>query len=476
MSVHNTKLSIHISKIVFVIFIASSIIPFGCDDFLHVDIPQSRTPSTLVFSDPTTATSAVTGIYIDMLEGPVFSSGAIQSITALAGLSADELINYPQDADFVAFQENSLAPINPYIASLWNSFYKIIYEANAVIEGLNSSTGISESIKARLRGECLFVRAFSYFYLVNTFGAAPLTVVTDYEINQKLPRASEEQIYEQILVDIVEAQNLLPDEYSTTTRIRPNKSTATALLARIYLYRKEWSKAITESSKVLASTEYQLEPNLNDVFLTASREAIWQLANASPNYNTNEGMYFIIDGSAQYNILRPVLIDAFEDSDDRLTSWIGTFDTGSEFLYYPFKYKKYLPVNLEQGEQVTEYSMVFRLAEQYLIRAEAEAQLGDLTGAVADVDMIRVRAGLVPIAEQQPSITQSELLAAIAHERRVELFTEWGHRWYDLKRTNMTGNVLENLKQAWNSEDTLYPIPQTEFSSNPQLGQQNPGY
>src|SRR5258708_34214241 len=120
--------------------------------------------------------------------------------------------------------------------------------------------------------------------------------------------------------------------------------------------------------------------------------------------------------------------------------------------------------------------MVLRLAEQYLIRAEAEARQGKLIEALADIDIIRQRAGLLSISTIIPAVTLDNVLAAIEQERKVELFTEWGHRWFDLKRWNKADVVLQPLKPSWAPTAVLYPIPSLELINNPNMSPQNPGY
>jgi hypothetical protein len=115
--------------------------------------------------------------------------------------------------------------------------------------------------------------------------------------------------------------------------------------------------------------------------------------------------------------------------------------------------------------------MVLRLAEQYLIRAEARTNMGDINGAQLDLDSLRARAGLPPTS----ATNATELQAAIAHERRVELCFEWGHRWFDLKRTGKADSVLAAEKPGWRNVDTLYPIPLSQLQANTSLTQNN-GY
>ncbi|MBW7941210.1 MAG: RagB/SusD family nutrient uptake outer membrane protein, partial [Candidatus Kuenenia stuttgartiensis] len=160
------------------------------------------------------------------------------------------------------------------------------------------------------------------------------------------------------------------------------------------------------------------------------------------------------------------LINAFEASDDRKNSWVATKAMDGQTYYYPFKYKigKY-------GEPLTEYYIVFRLAEQYLIRAECNAHIGKINEARNDVNIIRERAALPATSAS----TTDELLTIIAKERRIELFTEWGHRWVDLKRTHKATEVLATLKPDWQPTDTLFPIPSEQILRNPSLTQ-NEGY
>ena len=119
-----------------------------------------------------------------------------------------------------------------------------------------------------------------------------------------------------------------------------------------------------------------------------------------------------------------------------------------------------------------EYSIILRLGEMYLIRAEARAHTGDLIGAKEDLNTIRHTAGL----EDTSAVTQDEILNAVLQERRLELFTEFGHRFFDLKRFNKIQPVLSAVKPGWDIHDDLFPIPEAELNLNPNLKPQNPGY
>lgn len=447
----------------------------SCEKLLEVPPPKARINSDAVFEDDITAQSAVRGIYVTMLDYDAFSSGTNTSVTALCGQSADELVDFPRySPDAIQFDENDLRPENEYVRWLWTSMYKIIYQANAVLEGLETSQNVSTSVKAQLQGEALFIRAFTNFYLVNLFGKVPLVMGTDYEVNAKVTRTAIDVVYGQIEADLLAAQGLLKeaypaiDDFRAPERVHPNKYAAHALLARVYLFRNEWAKAEVEATKVIEREDvYKLPENLDDVFLASSKEAIWQLKQSAEGYNTYEALYFVILYTPPYNVLHDDLYNAFTGNDQRLSHWIGDFTTETGVVHYPFKYKE-----ANYNAPLTEYSVVMRLAEQFLIRAEARARQNNIDGAQEDLDEVRGRAGLNgTTAADMPS-----LLEAVEQERRLELFTEWGHRWLDLKRTSRATAVLSPLKPEWNAEDVLYPIPQSELNKNPYLKEQNAGY
>ncbi|WP_121196115.1 RagB/SusD family nutrient uptake outer membrane protein [Mucilaginibacter gracilis] len=144
----------------------------------------------------------------------------------------------------------------------------------------------------------------------------------------------------------------------------------------------------------------------------------------------------------------------------------STIYQGTPYYYFS-KYKQKLTNTTATGEYVT----YLRLAEQYLIRAEARAKQGNLAGAIADINVIRTRAGLL----NTTAVLQPDILLAIEQERRIELFGEYGHRWNDLRRTGRANAVLGALKTTWTANAALYPIPKTEIQNNSNLTQ-NPGY
>jgi len=447
-----------------VALIALLLVFSACKKLVDIAPPLTQAESSTVFSSDQTATSAAVGLYYQITASNLtYLNGAI---TVYSSLSSDELTDAGSNSTYDAFVNNAIpSNLSAINSAFWSNAYKYIYQANAVIEGLNGSSTVSKPVKDQLMGEMLFTRALNYFYLVNLFGDVPVETSTDYLVNSKMPRAAASKVYGQITADLLAAETLLAGSYSTSSNTRPNEMAAAALLARVYLFEKDWVNAEAQASMVINSGSYNLESDLNNVFLATSAETIFQLAR--PTNNTAEGLAFIPSRpSAKPTFaLRGSLLNAFTPGDNRKTSWLKGDTVNGTAYFYPYKYKQRI------NNPVTEYEVVLRLAEVYLIRAEARAEQNNSEGAQADLNKIRNRAGLANTA----AATQADLLSAIASERQLELFAEWGHRWLDLKRSGTVNAILGSIKTNWQASDALYPVPLAQIQLNPFLTQ-NSGY
>lgn len=451
---------------VLVLFTAS------CKKFVDTPLPKNELVSDLVFKDDKTATASVIGMYSNMNAFNYQYANVLMNY--LTAMQADDLYYGSVFANYDVFSRNELLPNSAYVESMWVDQYGFIYQANSCIEGLMAAPGLTPAVKDQLLGESYFMRAFLHFYLVNMYGDVPLITNTDYLANNVKPRESAAVVYDTIVSDLKKAQELMSDDYPGGKRIRPNKAAAAGLLARVYLYNKQWALAEAAATEVLHNNRYALLQDLNNVFLAESREAIWQLqsVNVSGGRNTWEGftstppnptatVFFRLD---TLNLIRQ-----FEPNDKRLANWTGFRTTPAGATYYfPLKYK----IRLSTSATITENSMVMRVAEQFLIRAEARIQQDKLADGRADLDSIRLRAGLPVLST---ALDKAALLLATEQERKTELFLEWGHRWFDLKRTGRATAVLGAIKNTWQATDTLYPIPATARSTNINLTQNN-GY
>jgi len=483
---------IHHRSIIPALFsIAIGLGQLSCRKMVTVPEPINSITTAEVFTSDAQAASTMAGIYTQLVNGDLsFSNGYT---TLLAGMSADELFYYGTgDLNILAFTPNQLLNSNGYTPIVWTSAYKVIYGANSVIEGIAGSTAdaLTDSVRKELTAEAKFVRAFAYFYLTNLFGDVPLALTVDFNKTRYMARTPVKEVYRQIIQDLKDAQSLLPPDYSVAggpayERIVPNRWAASAMLARAYLYTKDYANAAAQATSVIDNTTlYSLETDPNNVFLVNSKEAIWQLKQGTdytPYQNaTLEG--FTILPSPQFTglthfCLAAPLLNAFEPGDLRRSAWVdSTNNNASGFTWYPFKYKTG-PYNAALGAPSSEYYMMLRLAEMYLIRAEAEANdaAGRAAAAISDLNIIRSRAGLPALSS---SLLPTQIIAAVAHERQVELFAEWGHRWLDLNRTGQAHAVLSAIagKQPWAGDyQLLYPIPPSEIRADHFLVQ-NPGY
>lgn len=445
----------------------------GCKKFVDIEPSPNLILSEKLFENETTALSAVNGVYLQMrVPSPALANG---TLSIYAGLGSDELTTSSTTLEFDAFYKNSILATSTVVnTQIWSSAYKVIYRTNSIIENLAKSNALSPSTKNQLTGEMKVVRALYYFYLVNLFGEVPLITSTDYQANSVISRRPVTQVYDQVISDLKDARTLLSTTYPSSGKVRPNKWSAIALLSRVYLFRENWAEAENEASSIISSNDYSLANiSATNAFAKNSTETIWELASQNESRNTVEGSQFIPSSSSSRPTfpLSSYLLNAFETGDLRKVTtgtngWLGKNTVSGVDYYFPRKYKA------RTASPVSEYEIVFRLAEQYLIRAEARVQQGKVVEAIADLNVIRNRAGLL----NTTATNQISVLSAIQQERRVELFAEWGNRWFDLKRYGLATTILAPLKGSnWQETDILLPIPFTEIQINTSLVQ-NPGY
>jgi len=474
----------HITYIVSLLILAAGF--SACKKQIAIDPPNTKIVTTNVFNNDGTATAALLSIYTQIRSLPYVLHQA-------TGLSSDELNTnaidqISKDLYLNSLSANDATNLFPSF-QFWTSSYQYIYAANAVLENLQQSSGVSPKVKQQLIGEAQFIRAYLFFYLVNLYGDVPMATTTDYKVNSVLQRTPKVQVYQQMVQDLTNAQSNLSSKYvdatdtaSTSDRIRPTVWAAHALLARVYLFmgNGNYDKAELEAKKVIDNAAlFSLPTDLNTVFKQNSSEAIWQIAQYDGSGNvtfTSDATGFVLSAppsvnTAKSSTISTQLINAFESGDQRRVNWIGTYTNGISSWNYPAKYKD----NAITASSSSEYTTILRLAEQYLIRAEARAQQGNTTGALADLNVIRNRAGLPNYAG---AMDQTSIISAISHERQVELFAE-GDRWINLKRTGsidaVMGIVTAQKGGNWNSYQQLYPVPPSEVLNDPNLTQ-NPGY
>ncbi|WP_233260044.1 RagB/SusD family nutrient uptake outer membrane protein [Chitinophaga sp. S165] len=429
-----------------------------------------------VYSTNENAAAVMAGIYSYVNTSGLSAGG--KGISIFCGLYCDELELLEGNQEFQRCYENTLtADDSPF----WGQLYYCVQHCNLLLEGLHASKTLDAAVKTQLAGEAKFIRAFCYFYLVNFFGDVPLLTTSDIKTNTTTARSDTGKVYQQIVTDLLDAETMLKAAYlagdartEVSQRLRPNKWAASALLARIYMYRGNWVAAEEHANKVIAQNSLYKTGAPQDVFLANSKELIWGLENANTTgVNEDAALLFLEHGPDQESqplFLNEQLLHFFERGDQRMTTWIGKDTTRGSVYYYPKKYHL-----VENETSRTPYPAILRLSEVFLIRAEAKAYMNDFAGARADLNVLRLRAGLGYSA----AMNRAALLTAIEQERRVELFTEWGHRWLDLKRygrADLVMTALANKKgTTWQSNKLLFPIPHGDILLNHNLVQ-NKGY
>ncbi|WP_046246352.1 RagB/SusD family nutrient uptake outer membrane protein [Hymenobacter terrenus] len=429
----------------------------SCNDLLEPTPAQQLTDDKAI-TDAGSARSATIGVY-DRVQAYYQLNWPVLGFLPGENVRFNGTLN-----QFLQIDQNQLSADNVLITEAWTQMYQAVNGANIVITTL---PGINDPLlpvaeKNQLLGEAYFLRALVYFDLGRGWGGVPLvlTPTRTKENGQGLRRATLAQTYDQVLADLAEAEKLLPD---ATTRNRGVKASARALRARLHLYRKQWAEAETNATLLIDNANYGLVTPYR-AFSTApflSRESIFELTFSNADANTMWNNWFPSALGGQFNFQPvPTAITLLNDpatGGSRAALLASTVIAGTNVTYG----------NLySRSAQRDDPSYVLRLAEQYLIRAEARTQQGKLTDALADLNVVRSRAG-VPAST---AATAADLLLAIENERRVEFAFE-ADRWFDLVRTGRAGTVLGVTDQRrW-----VFPIPFNDLVADPGL-EQNPGY
>ncbi len=378
-----------------------------------------------------------------------------------ADLAADNL-SHPVDATATEYAEvdnNNMLPENGSNSNMWAIMYDGINVANNVISKVPTISDMTQQEKDVALAELYFIRAMNHFNLMRYYGAIPIKLNPTIGVNDlDAPRAPVSEVYAQIITDLTLAAENLPN---SGTKIRGSKFAAKALLARVYLYQGNYQKAASMASEVINNGGYTLLSNYADIFADEENaESIFEISfsqlerNRIAEYNFPKSL----NGRREVEPSQD-LLDAYEEGDERFEASVA-FEGN---LAYAIKYD-----DLNLG---ADNFIVIRLADMYLIRAEALAQgpAPDANQIKADIDAVRIRAGL----SGTTSNSIEQLISAIEKERRVEFAFE-GHRWFDLVRTGRAVDVLLNITSI---NQTLFPIPFDELQTNNDPGMfQNPGY
>ncbi|WBO83152.1 RagB/SusD family nutrient uptake outer membrane protein [Hymenobacter yonginensis] len=433
----------------------------SCSDFLTPE-PRNSVDRTQVFTDLEGARAALNGTYGNLLS----ANNAGLRVPIFADLLADNLAHIGTFPTFAQLKNRAILPDNTEVTNMWSSLYSTVNRANNVIAYTPAVTGTTDAVKSQIVGEALFVRALAYFYLVNYWGDVPLVVTPTTTPDNTLfvARNPKAAVYDQMVADLTAAEAALP---TTGGPARATRLAATALKARIALYRQQYSEASRLSDLVLAGS-YTLNPSYRTAVASENpAESIFEVQFDAQN-QSSYAFFMLPTANGGRNEMSPTgtgstLPTSYETGDQRRDATIsnGTFTlngravpTGNQVKY------------TDPGTGTDNFKTI-RLAEIILISAEAKARLNDVPGAITALNRIRTRAGLTAVAT---TLTQTQVLDQIERDRRSELALE-GHRWFDLIRTGRAQAVLG----ITDVNRLLLPIPFRETVNNPNITQ-NPGY
>ena len=451
----------------------------GCNSFLDVK-PISELPRDQALSGPTSARASVAGIY-DALQDASYYGG---DFVLLTDISSDDVDWTGTFTTFADAEDNNLRSDNGSVRGIWNAMYATVGRANLVISQLPGISGITAAEKNQLVGEAYFTRALAFHDLVKTFGGRapgdpgvplPLTPAADASVGAKATRATVAQTYAQILADLSAAEGKMNP--STTDPTRGTLGSVRALRARVLLFNKDYAGAEAAATAV-EGMGYALAPNYSDLFTgdgQTTSEDIFRLV-FTPADASSEGYYYLgrtenEPSSALVKAYQPSFntstLDNYAPADLRAQADI-VVDPAGDYCGLEICGTKY--PTTAGGEDIH----VIRFAEVILTKAEAMARQGGakLPGAVAEVNRIRVRAGLPALVFGVNLTTQQQVIDEVLLQRRLELAME-GFRWADLVRTGAVDNYL--TAKGAPTFQALYPIPAREISVAPGLTQ-NPGY
>ena len=446
------------TKIIFILNFFALILFQSCE-ILEVEAYDSIAGEEVLTSKKGLDGSLI-GAYNSLQSGSIATDAIV-----FADLAADNLIARGSKLEYREVSENSIQASNAYVTSLWNASYRGINLVNYIIEGISSVKGISEAEKNNYLAQCHFLRAFHYFNLVRYFGNIPKRVKPISDASPEtlsIPVSPQSEIYSLIISDLQIAEQYLVGRGNS---VYANQGAAKALLAKVYLYQKDWAKAVQKADEVIAMG-YTLEmSNYASIFNESfnNQEIIFQIDFANSQDATNLMNDWLtpvgrFEVAVWKNLSRTqTLATDFESGDLRKNSTVKYYVGSKGDDWYCAKYTD----NVKNKDNI----IILRLAEMYLIKAEASNEINYIANGEAFIALnkIRNRAGLANLSST--TITnQAEFRLAIEKERNLELAFE-GNRLFDLRRTDRINQVLPDigtLKEAgW-----YFPIPQSEIDTN----------
>lgn len=464
---------------------------FGaCKDVIDVE-PIFQKDGAQIFKNLDDYQFSLTGAYGLFRQVGYFGSGGQTTSTwaILPDMMTDNLVQTGEDLANWQPQTNWVftVPEND-VEVAWIAAYSVIAQANLTLRGIDAFASVDAARVNRIKGQALAIRGMAHFDLLRFWGeefdrnSSKLGVpyVTDVNVELKPVRLTVKETWDKIFVDMLAAETALASATginSATNKSNLDVLAVRGLLARMYLYSKDYASAESYASMVITAAPLASRANFPNIWKDASSaEVLWSVA-----FNAGEGSPATgaHAGANNRNRFRPAaaLEATFDQVNDvRFASYFASRVLGANNRRILTKY-------LGRGTAVDNLVnwKALRTGEMYLIRAEARARQGGAKEVLGLADLNELRAaritGYTPVL-----LIGNPLLDVIELERRKELVGE-GHRWFDLKRTsrnivrteralNSTSLILAPASKYW-----VWPIPQGEIDANPTIKpQQTPGW
>ncbi len=473
----------------------------SCEDYLALE-PISDETVDNAYVTASQLEAALVGVYESFQSSEYY----VWDNVLFQDVRSDNFYAGGDNPEIFAIDALEITPTNGRVYNNWSSIYNAISKANLVLEKapVIQDAALTEERRAQIMGEAYFLRAYHYYNLVKLWGGVPLvleTVKSTDPAEVRRPRASAEEVYEQIIADLTLAlDNRLPDVYGTeagVNKARATRGAANALLVHAYAQKPapDYNKVLEHADAVINSPAgYRLLEDYNDLFDGEhynNEESILEiqyLGGNEGNYGPQLLLPPSISGDTWRKFVTPShdLVNAFDAAGDNVRKnatiifeeapWADEYWGNAVGSEVPFAYKW----KNASGWASADRQYIFRLGDIMLMKAEALNELNRSGEAADQVDLIRARVNL-PAVEQSLRTSQEAMREVILNERRLELAQE-AQRWDDLRRYGVAVEVMNSLNEIdlrtgqpvnYNvtESDLLLPIPQQEINRNPALEQ-----
>jgi hypothetical protein len=482
-----------------IVALAVTLTCISCEDYLDLG-PISEETSDNAYNSASQIEAALTGAYESFQSSDYY----IWDNVLFQDVRSDNYYAGGDNPEIFSMDYLTISPTNSKVFGSWSNLYNAVAKANTVLDKIGEvvDVNLSEERRNQITGEAYFLRAYHYYNLVKNWGGVPLVLEAVKSANPadvRIPRASEEEVYEQIIKDLKLAASLLPDTYGgdgNVNKARATAGAANALAAKACLQKPtpDYAQALTFISAVEKSKANYALINYDHLFdgnHYNNSESILEvqfLGGDEGNWGPQLLLPPSISGDTWRKFVTPShnLVAAFDASGDVVrknatilfesVQWVDEFWGNQIGTSIPFGYKW----KSASGWASSNRQYILRFGDIVLLKAEALNESNQLELAAVEVNRIRKRVSLPDLTNSQKA-SKEVLRTTILNERRLELAQE-AQRWDDLVRYNVAVSTMNNLVEIdlrtgsavnYNMTEAkiLLPIPQQELDRNPALVQ-----